>query len=592
MNAGVTLSVAHAGLGDFLRMLLLEFSSSEAGLPLGSMDLGSGGVYGDGSIGVDDVTVSGGFLQSPVFTMTSVAPVSAAGDGAAFTVDLTIAGNAVYSDWAETTTTSHYSSSGAGGSHSSTDHYSGFSFPLESLPLTLTVAFGVSGDEIDPEDTASVLTVAMTGASAGAAVFGTGVIPSDSAMNEGDFFGAFPSNGPEILAGNLKAADVVTPLVEALNTLFKAIPDSGKLTPDLTFLFPPTGFAFPTGGGFQLAVTGKVETGTNVLYPGPDPKPLGFPPMPQTGITFAVNEYVLDEALWYAAQAKTLDVSLPPAGAPAGDWNTEAYHVQLPWLWDFAPASEMTVTLTCDPASPPTFSFTPAWQASRAVLVVAGVPASVLASLTPAAGPDYTEMIFATSDELAAMLGNALTPADAAAWTVPTVAAAAGHGLALTTPYRVEIGLTRHGAAGVVGTFDLTLMHWLDTLSLISDPRAGKQTLRFTSEYENFACTNSVGAAGLTFTDPEAVAFYSTVLSSGVDAVSAALSAAGQTGVAVPALPGFVMSGTVLTVLADQIQVTGDTTDPTTDGGFVPSSAAINKAMAGFHPWNGQVPTD
>ncbi|MDP3209377.1 MAG: hypothetical protein Q8M65_09540 [Rhodoglobus sp.] len=550
-SPGVTIAVAHDALGDLFQVLLDVFASQN-NLPMGNIN-GLVTAQPNDSYFINSVDVSGGVISSPTIQVGAAEPTSGPDDGT-FTANVTLSGRTVYNDWHEYGTDTHVSSHGTFVDPYD-DHFEGqFSFDL-TLPMSLKVTIGCSSDSTDPWDPQRVLTVQVQslGVSAGQTPTVTNVVvPSESALNVGAFFGAFTPNAPGEIATALQQVDMVTPCVAALNTMFALLPDSGKLTPDLTFLFPPTQIVFPSGGGFQMGVSGRLITAAGARYPGPAPQGLALPPLPSLGMTVSFNEYLLNEIAWYESQAGTLSRTYPSPGAAPADWNTNALKADLPQLWDFAPAAPFQLMLTSDPLNPPTFAFMPAWQASKAVLQAICCPADVQATLT-----DSASMIFASSDDLTAVLKSLLSPSNFAQWGAAIVAEAAGYGLAITTPYAVAMTATLHEQATKLVWFTLTLTHWMDTIGLHTDSQAGKQAVTFTVNSTGYKITNVGSAADLAFSAADAQTLYDDQLKLQVQDLTMGLSDMGTRGVSVPALPGFVLANPTLTVTASEVLVQG-----------------------------------
>jgi hypothetical protein len=550
----LTMSVAHDGLGDFFTDLVTLFALKDSGLPMGDLNgLISDGHYGDGHYTVNTVNVFGGRMSNPTFSITSIAPLTPGVSDGTFTVQASVCGHVLYDTWYEDGT---FSSEDGGTVHIDPydDTYTDeFSFDVTAMPMTLSVTISAQPDEVDPSDTALILNVAVTEVSYQPAQVENISVPSDSAMNVGDFFNVFSSDGLSMLQSQMSSIDMVAPFVDSMNVMFAAIGDSGQLAPGVNFLFPPTELVYPTTGGFQMAVSGRIIDG-GVEYKGTDPVALSLPDIPAAGMTFAFNEYLINEAAWAASKLGALNVTFPVPGAPPSQWTTDVLQAAFPALWDFAPSAPFQLVVSNDPDSSPLFSFMPSWQPTAAVLAGLGVPATVSTALAP-----FTGTIFDSAADLTAVLNAELLPADFAAWGAQIVAASVGHGLGAVTPYQVELLLPVHGVTVTAVTFDVTLTHWINELGFTADATAGTQAFTFSLDYQASAAANVTSAPGLVFSQTDGEAFFEQVLAPQLNELTAALQAMGAKGVPLPCAPQYVLRDPSLVISDSVILVSGDT---------------------------------
>jgi hypothetical protein len=557
----VTLSLAQDALGVFFADVVAEFAAQGQQIPMADIPgLVSGGDYGDDGYHLQTVNVSGGSMTSPSFTVSAIAPATAGGTDGTFTVTANLTGHVTYAMWEESGEFSP-PPSGGGGSvpHSDPfdDTYSGFSFDVSALPMTLTVAFTMSTDGSDPFDTSNALVVTVTGASAGAPQIANLNIPDGSVMDVGSLFGLISSDGAAQVASALgSSTNLVAAFIAGMNSMFAMIPDSGRITSGLAFLFPPTQLAFPAAGGFQMGVSGRLQTLTGARYPAPQTSVLPLPPVPASGMTILADEYLLNEATWSAAQAGQLNLTLPPA--PASEWNTDALHSQLPALWNFAPSAPLSLMVTCDPANPPVAAFVPAWQASELVLGQVGAPVSVMAALAP-----YGNELFPSAAALTALLAAELQPLDNAQWATTIVNAAQTTGVTLAAEYSASLFAPKQPPSGgpLVPTdlvsFGLSLPLWVSSFAFTANATAGLQTLTFVAQCQGGSMSAVSPAPGLTFSEQDGQTLYTALLQPVLDQITAAIQAVGAGGLALPALPGFVLSSPQISIGTGQIAVCG-----------------------------------
>ncbi len=552
-SPAATVAVAHDALGLFFNDMLTEFNSTGVSLALtdipGFLNQDSGVPSdSDGTI-LTNVDLTGGQLTGLTFAITTVAPTVAGGTDGTFTVSGTVAGHVNFTSWAET-----YLISGM--FDTTTDDLGAFTFDITLLPLTLTVAFAMSGTGADPDDVSDALSVTITEGSAGTPQLANVSVPDRSLAAGGSgFLGwlAGGDRGVEAVTAALGATTAVPAgFVAALNTMFATIPDSGKVTSDLAFLFPPTELAFPATGGFQMGVSGRLETAAGVRYPGPDPTPVALPAVPASGMSIAVNDYLVSEAAWYASQAGTLNLALPPDGAAPGSWTTDAVRSVAPELWTLAPSAPISVSLLNAPTAPPVAAFQTLWQVSAAVLTSVNAPASVVTALTP-----YAAQAYVSSTALLSMLNAELTAADFAPWSAPLVAAAASNALGLDATYQVRVSVPVQGAAAAVIGAALTLRHQVTTLALAPSSAGAKQALTFSVQRLTDELTDVTFAAGFTMPAAHVQALYSALIAPQLDTLTAALQSVGAQGVALPSLTGFALSDACLQMGTDQILITG-----------------------------------
>ncbi len=559
--SALTMAVAHDALGDFFVNLVNLFASSDAGLPMGDLaGLLDGTSFGDGDYHIDSLDITGGRMLNSNFTITSIAPAAAGATDGTFAVTANLTGHAVYDQWHEQGEFTPPATGGAGSApHDDPfdDTYSGFSFDITAMPMSLTVAIGTSSDSMDPDDTALVLKVTVTETSYQPASVANVNIPDGSAARVGDFFGVFSANAPAMMQQAMSDADMVGPFVDSINVMFQAIGDSGAITPDLHFLFPPMELDYPATGGFQMGVSGRFVTTEGDRYVATDPVALALPVVPDSGMVFSFNEYLINEAAWGASKTGALNVSFPLAGMPPQEWNTDALKSTFPSLWDFSPSAPFGITVTNDPDTSPRFSFMPAWQATSAVLAGLGVPASVSTALTAVTGT-----IYAAAADLTNVLNAELLPADFAAWSDKIVAASAGNGLGSVTPYEVALVLSQHGVKTSAVTFDVTLTHWIDGLGFTADAAQDKQAFTFSVDYQSSQVSNAAVAPGVTFDVALAESLFAEILAPQLDALTAQLQAVGALGVPLPTSKKFIFANPTLSISDSVIQIAGDTIAP------------------------------
>lgn len=556
----LTLAVSHEGLGDFFTALVAFFAAKEGGLPMGTINgLIDGGDFGDGDYNLDGVNVSGGHMANPDLTVVSVAPRTPGVSDGTFTVTVNLSGHVTYDDWYEWGSfTSSQGGSGVVHVDPFSATYGGFAFDISAMPMTLNVTISAGQDETDPDDTALVLRADVSDVSYGTASIANVSAPSGSVINVGSFFNLIKSQGIEQLSAALTSQNMIGPFVAALNVMFKIVGDSGVIAPNLAFLFPPTEIVYPPSGGFQMGVSGQFIS-NGARYTATDPTPLALPDVPQSGMTFALNEYLLDEALWGASMLGALDLSLPLPGSPPEEWNTLQLQSSCPNLFNFAPGLPFTVSISNAPEQSPRFTFMPAWQATEAVLQQVGAPASVVTALTNPASP-VVSMIFASAELLTAVLRGELSEADFSAWSGPIVTAAQGFGLSTVAVYTIAFHVPVHGVSTQAVWFQTALTHWVDGLGITSNADNTAQACVFTLNRLQAQVGDVNGIPQVPFSQADAQNLFNQVVEPQLNTLTAALQAVGARGVALPCAPNFVLRQPQLTVTGTRILISGDTT--------------------------------
>jgi hypothetical protein len=485
------------------------------------------------SIYIDELDISGGWLQNLKTTLKSATQepngVLKLVVGASFEIS--------YATWHET---GWISSPGERRPTYTPFNrtLSGFSFTVSTVEFTIPIKLSIENNQWRT-GLASAVTEANVSVS-------SPNVPSESALNKPSVFPCVNTVITDTFLATIRGFNYAAAVQSALSAILGTIPESGKLTPSITFRWGPGSLDFLNNDGIALGATGMVQyNGTPYQPKNPDV------PLPSVDLAcdlvFNVGVDEFGGLLWAFYEQGSLQGRLNKSEIPNPEYlNTKAYKDSLPQLYEFAPDADMEVEIKA--ASAPTVHDGPLYQLTKTAYqdLQSQLPADTWQHLASMVNTPYV-----TSQDFNTQLANDIGHAEATAHGTVILGAATLIGLFLDSTWNIAFYVIVNAAPKFAFEMQGEKHDVFDEFGLT----AKDTTQAVTFNFKELRCNEKVLRTEVPGITREALAFFWAIANL---YVAHEIELAGQAGVALPFIKGFLFTDARVVVEQSYVHVITD----------------------------------